>query len=294
MKKLMVLAALLAVLATACRAEVLMGLDVQEDGSGSMTMEVGVDEELQGLLEMGGGSPDDLLGDLSIDAPEGAETTQRTEGDMTYYGVKIDFADPAELEKFMTEGGNDAFEEFALVVDDGGAELRARMNVPTQDLGDAPFDPSQITDEFFSAKFVVSLPGKVVESNADETLPDGRLVWDLPITGGEKEVFARSETGGGALTLLWIILGVILVIAIAVAVVIAVLRNQQPDRAIDEASDADALAGDDTTSDDATNERAADAVEEPRDGGDPEGEGADGDEGDGDEGDVDGETPTED
>ncbi len=41
------------------------------------------------------------------------------------------------------------------------------------------------------------LPGTVVESNADRTLDDGSLVWDLPLQGGTVDIEARSEADSG-------------------------------------------------------------------------------------------------
>ncbi|HHC07418.1 MAG TPA: hypothetical protein ENK55_01690 [Actinobacteria bacterium] len=236
MKKILVLAALVAVAATACKIDARLNLDVAEDGSGTIVTEFGVDEELKALIEQSG---EDVQFGNEFGLPEGAETFERTEGEFTYYGAKVPFENPEEAVEILTntgEGGA-AFEDLQLTASDGSVEFRARAVAETPDLGgdELPFDPSVLTDDFLSVKFVLRLPGKVVEHNADEVLPDGRLVWELPITGGEKELLARSETGGGFPTAL-LILGLLVVAAIVVGLVVVARRRGEADRALDAAA----------------------------------------------------------
>ena len=209
---------ILALVATACRAEINFIVDVTEDGSGTVGAELGLDEEFRDLIQNFGGNPQDFLSDFNIDIP-GAITRQRTEGDLTYSVTEATFADPAALKglvrRFST--GQEIFEALDIQVDEGGASIDARIVVPSivDEFGGATdfgFDPSQFTEEIFSFNFIAALPGTIQDENADERLADGRLRWVIPITGGEVDIHAESSIGGGGFPL-W------LVVLVAIAIV---------------------------------------------------------------------------
>ncbi len=238
MKKLLLLIAGIALLTVACRAEMNVIVDINEDQSGTAAFEFGLDEEFLGIIESTGGSVDDLFGELDL-GEEGGEATIRTEGDMTFTGVTKDFTDVNEAMDELTgvTGSEDPlFQDFSFTMDDKTAELTARISAPEEDLGDFGLDPSALTGDLFSANFILGLPGTVVEHNADEVLADGRLKWDLPILGGEKEIYAKSEFSGSSLGWLWIVLGVVLVVGVAAIVAAIVLGKRQSKKAVSDAA----------------------------------------------------------
>ncbi len=100
-----------AVLLAACRAEVNVSLQVEEDGSGVMAFELGLDEEFRELMASQGADPDELFGDLETDLEEGT-VTSREDGDMSYQGVEIEFDDVSEVEGFLTDASSDFFGGF--------------------------------------------------------------------------------------------------------------------------------------------------------------------------------------
>jgi hypothetical protein len=235
----MVVGALLAgaVLFTSCRAEVNLMLDVEEDRSGTFAFELGLDEEFRELMESNDANPDDLFGELDPNL-EGT-TYEREEGAMSFQGVSVEFDDvdefTAELADSTAEIGS--FNSFSFVMDDTTAVFDASISAPEEDLGgDLPIDPSQLTDQFFSANFILSMPGTVTTHNADEVLGDGRLRWDLPLLGGESAFHAESDVGGGGFPWLWIILGTLLIAGL-IAVGIAVTnRSKQQRQAVADAA----------------------------------------------------------
>ncbi len=78
MKKLLLLVAGIALLTVACRAEVNVLVDINDDRSGTVAFEFGLDDELRGLIESSGGTTDDLFGELDLGlATEGGTVTER-------------------------------------------------------------------------------------------------------------------------------------------------------------------------------------------------------------------------
>jgi hypothetical protein len=214
------------VLLAGCRAEINVGMDVESTGAGTVAMEVGVDDELLSLIETSGGSIDDLVGEI----PGGATALEpRQEGDLTIYGFTRAFASPDELNTLLAEGiqGIEAEgTELELTVEDGGATLTASIAIPdaTEQAGELG-DIGGSLGEFLTASFRAHLPGEVVEHNADSTLDDGTLVWDLPVTGGTVDVQARSESGGG-FPALPVVVGIVLVAAGGVAIYLFSRRSK--------------------------------------------------------------------
>ena len=226
MRRLIPFLAVGVVLLAGCRAEINVGMDVESTGAGTVALEVGVDDELLSLIESSGGSIDDLVGEI----PWGATALEpRQEGDLTIYGFTRAFASPEELDALLAEGiqGIEAEgTELELTVDDGGATLDATIAIPdaTEQAGELG-DIGGSLGEFLSASFRAHLPGEVVERNADSVLDDGTLVWDLPVTGGTVDVFARSESGGG-FPVVPVVIGIALIAAGGVAIYLLSRRSK--------------------------------------------------------------------
>jgi len=238
MKKLVLLIVGIALLTVACRAEMNVLVDINEDRSGTAAFEFGLDEEFLGVIESSGGSVDDLFGELDFPADEGTATV-RTEGDMTYTGVSKEFTDVNEAmgELAGVTGSDDQlFQDFSFTMDEETAELTANVSAPEEDLGDIGLDPSALTGDVFSANFILGMPGTVVEHNADEVMADGRLRWDLPILGGDKDIYAKSEFGSNSLWWLWIVLGVVLIVGVAAIIAAVVMGKRQSKQAVADAA----------------------------------------------------------
>jgi hypothetical protein len=268
MRKVVLLIAGVALVATACRAEVNLIVDVEEDRSGVVVIEFGADDEFIQLIESTGGDPNDLFGALDLEI-EGSTTTQRTEGDMSYWGIDKTFDDVDEISAALTEATDAAgatFTDLSFEMDEEQAMLEARIDSPSEALESLPVDPGLAIgqlDDVISFNFIFGMPGTVVEHNADEVLTDGSLLWEIPVTGGTKEMVATSEFGSSSLWWIWLIIGVVLLVG-AVALIVAVLDSRRRSKkAVDDA---------------AAQSREGDAAE---DVGATE---SDGDEGDGDDG----------
>lgn len=215
MRKMWPVLAALVVLTSACRLETNLSIDVAGDGSGTVTTELGIDEEMQGLLESFGGGTDILSG---LEFGTATPTETRVEGDMTFFGASQDFTDVSEVRDLLDENQEQAsFEEFELTVDEAGAKLVARTGpLNAQDGFDTeglPFDPSSITDEVFAANIFVALPGNVTEHNANEVMSDGRLRWSISLTD-PLDIQAESSFGGDGLP--WLPIGIAALVVVGV------------------------------------------------------------------------------
>jgi hypothetical protein len=235
MRKYLLLFALLAIVLAACRVESNVTLDIAEDGSASVGAEIGFDEEFKQLIEQSGASTDDVFGDLPSFGGNEVQTTERTDGDMTFYGVVTQVDDLSDFDMSSAQG--EVFSSFSYTFDDASATLDATLS--SADLGDVggdlPIDPSQITDEFFSANVIVTMPGNVTESNADEVRSDGSLVWNIPFTG-TKQITATADFGSSSANWILPILIAVLVIGIIAAVVATIVSRRESQKAVEAAA----------------------------------------------------------
>jgi hypothetical protein len=219
MRRTLLLGSVVVLLTTACRAEANFLLNVTDDGSGTITAEVGVDDELLELINQFGDGEEDLFNLV----PEGQDVETRREGDMTFYSAAQSFTDTEDLRQQagVFADADVVFSELDLVVEDGGAQLRAKIEAPDsaatlEGLGAGGLQ--DIGEDIFSSSLVVDLPGTLEDSNADEVLSDGRLKWDIPLLGGTVDIQATtSGSGSGApIGLIAAIIAVVLVIGGAI------------------------------------------------------------------------------
>ncbi len=240
---LILLAATAALLVVSCRAEVNIALDVEEDGSGTVAFELGTDEEFREFMTSFGADPEDLFGELESGLGDAEGTAiEREDGDMSFKGVEVEFDDVDQISSVLGGAAGDfgGFDTFTFEVTDTGAVFDATLSAPEQDPGDdlGGFDPSLLTDDVFSANFILEMPGNVTSHNADTVLPDGRLAWALPLLGGTVDFHAESDFGGSGFPWLWVILGIALLVGIIAVIAAVILGRRQQRQAVDDAADA--------------------------------------------------------
>lgn len=188
---------LVAVAVSACQVRVGTDITVAEDGSGRLALTIALDEELASSLATDGFDPFAGLEDL----PDGwSFEREDIDGGMAAT-VSADFEDPAGLAARVSqlgEGVDDEdpllFEDVELAVaDDGSATFRGRAGFrPPSSTGlegvGVTFDGDDLQamlaergDEVMRVDLRVSMPGPVVDSDADQV--DGRTAtWSLPVT----------------------------------------------------------------------------------------------------------------
>jgi hypothetical protein len=248
MRKFVLLVAGLALVVTACRAEVNLKVDVEDDRSGNVVFEFGADEEFISLIESTGGDPSDLFGSLDLGI-DGSTSSQRTEGVMSYWGVEKSFDDVDEISSALsdaTDAAGATFSDLSFTMDEDAAVLEARIDAPSDSLEGLPIDPELAIgqlDEIISFNFIFGMPGTVVEHNADAVLADDALLWEIPVTGGTKVMMATSEFGSSSLWWIWLIVGAVLLIGAAALIFAVIDSRKRSKKAVDDAA-ARSVAGD--------------------------------------------------
>ena len=198
-----------------------MLLNVADDGSGDLSVEVGVDDELDQLITQFFGPSEEVLPslDLGIDG----ERSTRIEEGLTFYTTTVTFDDTSEIAP--AAAGN--FSDFALEVTDAGATFEATLDITGElDPAQFPIDPNALDDEALKTSVVVSLPGESVDHNADQVLEGGQLSWAVPL---DQRVYMFANTEYPSSPFPWWLV-VLLLLSVGLGLVVwlaAVWRDQQ-------------------------------------------------------------------
>ena len=217
MRRLTVLAALLALVATACKIETNFGAVINANGSGTIIAEVGMDEEAEGFILSDGSDP--FEGNDLADCA-GARMREEQRGDLKFWIIECDVADITQFESTMTATENTFLQSFDITITD---TLVSVSGVASADetLGEqsGEFDPEMFEDAI-SANLRITMPGRILEHNADSQ--DGNtLSWVIPVLGGTLDVSATSDptgtpAGGGSGGFpLWLIILIVVVVLAA-------------------------------------------------------------------------------
>jgi hypothetical protein len=206
MRRIIVVAALLALVTAACQIETNLVADIEADGSGTIAVELGYDQEAASFIEQASGTGGLTAEQLSTNLPD-AQVREEDRGNLHFYIASAQVDDIAAALQVTV-----APDSITVIGNAGGAEALGA------DTGGIPVD--QIS-QYVRANIEITLPGKILANNADSR--DGNtLIWSLPLTGGAVDIEASSNpslpAGGGGFPI-W----AIIVIAAAVVLVGAVL-----------------------------------------------------------------------
>jgi len=164
MRRLIVLASLLALVATACKIETNFGAVIGANGSGTMVAEVGMDEEAQGFLLTD--TTDPFEGNDLAEC-EGARTREENRGDMKFWIIECDVDDITEFESMMSTSDNTFIQDFNITVTDTLVTVSGTASAEDTLGSEAEgFDPT-VFEESISANLKITMPGRILEHNAD-------------------------------------------------------------------------------------------------------------------------------
>jgi hypothetical protein len=231
MRKYLLIFAMLAIVLTACRIETNVNLDIEEDGSAVVLVEVGMDDEFrEAMTGQTGATEEDFINEiLSIGD---TSLVQRSEGDMSYFGAAQEIDDLSQ--GLPVEAANEMFTAFDYSFDENGASLRASIqSADTGDFGD--FEGlgglgEGLIGDIFSANVIVRMPGSVTSHNADE-VRDGALVWEIPLSGS-LDIQAESSFGDSSTNWIWFALGAVVIVGAVSATIAVIVTRKESEKAV--------------------------------------------------------------
>lgn len=193
MRRLMMVAALLALVAAACKIETNFGAVINADGSGTVIAEIGMDEEAQGFFLQDVDDP--FEGNDLADCPN-ARVSEEQRGDLKFWIIECDVDDITANTGLLEDNENSMLSDFSITVTDTLVTVTGNATAPDDFTGGEMegFDPGVIEDSI-SANVRITMPGKILEHNADSK--DGNtLTWKVPILGGDLDIQATSDPTG--------------------------------------------------------------------------------------------------
>jgi len=227
MRRVLPLVALLALLTAACRIEMNIGAEIEPDGSGVISAEIGYDEEAADLMEQFG-AEGDLFGENPLANLPDVEMTEEDRGGMHFriYSAEVDDIESAIGEQMATESEG-LIEEFSITIEPERVEVVGRGSAGAAMEGSEDFMPLEELEESLSINLRVTLPGKILEHNADQK--DGNtLTWAIPLTGEALDIRAVSDptqSEGGGFPL-WAIIVIAAVVVAGIAAIALIGRRR--------------------------------------------------------------------
>lgn len=241
--KRLVLLLTFAIVLTGCKVRVDSHITVEENGSGTFAIEMSLDEEFRQLSEQSDEGGIDFEEGIE-DIPSGWSVESFVDGEFEGIRAAVEFADFADLDRRLVElaESGDADTSAPTFLDQSGLtrngdrfEFKTELTGLEDDLsgltsggdGDITFeglDPAALFGQVFEIRFVVSLPGKIVNHNADSV--DGNtLTWNVGFDDQGRTLQAVSDIGGGSSVP---VLGVVALVAAAILGLALFLRRRRP------------------------------------------------------------------
>lgn len=252
-KRILVLVALLAVLASGC-ITIRLETKIKEDGSGTQSMALALDKGMMSLFESmaqeSGGSVDDLWAEARVEAERipGAKVEDYSEENAEGIKVTIPFKD---LDELATLSGNDALGDLDTVTVSQDGDTRTLKVVlsgsnPLAGLSQAggegmeEFDLEEfdLGDFDLTFTYAVDVEGKILSYSPQDIakVKGSKVTWDLMQADADQlELTLKWEPGssGGGSNMLPLLVGVVAiggVLLVIVGVVMTMRRPQSSDR----------------------------------------------------------------
>lgn len=218
MRRVMAIVALVALVTAACKIETNFGAVINADGSGTISFEIGMDDEAQQWFLEG----DDPFEDQDFGDLPGARLTTERRGDMDFWILEADVDDITDFQDEFV-GGDSLLDSFSITFTDDRVVVRGTASAEDafgDEGGDDMLDP-QMFEDAISANVRITMPGAIVSHNA--TSQEGNtLIWRVPVLGGEAlDIQAESDptgspAGSGGGIPMWVIIALAAVAALGV------------------------------------------------------------------------------
>lgn len=232
------------VLLAGCEARFDSNLSVRDDESGTFSIELSLDDELREALEEQGGQQFLNFSDQLGEVPPSWTVTDFTDG--VFQGVRVstefsDFADLGirvdEFDQQLAESElalPETFRTLGLSRDGDLFRFQADLSQMAEGLDAlsgqevAGLDLAGVIDTIFTIRFIVILPGEIVEHNAD-SIDESTLVWQITSSDTTRVLTAVSDAGSGPSVTS--VVGVAVVVGVVVAALVFIIARSRRRRA---------------------------------------------------------------
>ena len=229
----------LAVLLSSCTIRFDVNTTIRGDGSGTLALEVGFDEEFRRFAEDNGGSTLEFTGDLE-DVPPGWSAVEFSWDGFEGMRISVEFDSIADLDarlaEFAETSGDSApltlVETSGLTRNGHGYDFQTEISnleegltaVAGGDGGDGDFTFDGLGD-VFKIRYILTLPGEITSDNAD-SISGNTLTWNIGISDDGRVLTASSSGGGGSFPILAIV-AVIAALIVAFVLIQAGKRRRE-------------------------------------------------------------------
>ena len=214
----------LAVLLSSCTIRFDVNTTIRGDGSGTLALEVGFDEEFRRFAEDNGGSTLEFTGDLE-DVPPGWSAVEFSRDGFEGMRISVEFDSIADLDarlaEFAETSGDSTpltlVETSGLTRNGHGYDFQTKISNLEEGLtavaggagGDGDFtfdgpDPAALFGDVFKIRYILTLPGEITSDNAD-SISGNTLTWNIGISDDGRVLTASSSGGGDSFPILAIV-----------------------------------------------------------------------------------------
>ena len=224
-----------AVVLSGC-ARIEIGIHVNEDGSGEISLLSALDTRfLDAAAAAGDTGMEDPFSDLDeADLPPGATVEEYDQDGFRGVRARFPFAASEDIKRTIDAALSDAGDD-PTGATAGLDQLFERFDL-RRDGGDAlggdalGGEMAELMLEGFEFTIRIELPGEIVEHNAD-AVEDGALVWSLDLLSEEPRALLALTSGGKNRTILHVTTGVVVALLIAAATAAIWLRSRRSNAA---------------------------------------------------------------
>ena len=228
-----------ALLVSACQIRIDVGVVVNEDETGTLTLVVALDEELREFSAQSGSDEFDI-GEI----PDGWTAQDYSDGEFEGTQVSTMFTSLEDLriqieslaEETSADGDEtlDFLSQITLTKEGSTFTFSADLSGLSDNLGTATegagaddfgIDSAALLADLFAIRVILTLPGEIVSHNAD-TVSENTLTWNLSIADEGRVIEARSKVGGDIGPVIGI---VVLILVLAVIAYMVSQRRKEAD-----------------------------------------------------------------
>jgi len=212
-----------------------VSIKVENDGSGTLAMAVGMSQEIKALASSSGQDPmDELEKELAQEIDREVTVRRWEDDDYDWVENSVAFQDADDLEKLVQDA--EIFERFSLQHEKGLFKHRFELDATVEQLSggqDMPDDLPLDASDLFDIRVAVELPGNVVETNGTYEGDSQVMTWKM--SGQESiQIHAVSEVWNWTtlliLAALLLLLGIGFLIVLGVGAFFLLRRKKAPAR----------------------------------------------------------------